>query len=342
MAPRREPFYLKITRIEPLLCGLGSHRFLPMLNKLPIPECGVLTMAFHDEKYLRQAIALARSVRLHNPTLSIAIVTNLEHPWVDEYFDQRIEYREAYGDIFEQKLYLNDYSPYERTLYIDSDCLAYGSLDATFRYLSDFEFWMPGHNLADNFNPYWGIEASDWCQRLELETIARFNAGVFYFDRSKRSQSVFGHARQAIEDYDSWGIRYVSNGKKTDEPCFSLGMAQAGVMADPRGESITAILNEFRGALAADVISGINSCNNRGSFSKVVILHFAGVWQREPTYLRERAKLELLSRGLAIGIVYSIDTVLYLLLGLQSMLLRITRRCLGKMPFPMAPFRFEK
>ena len=299
-------------------------------------------MAFHHEKYLKQAVALARSIRLHNPTLSIAIVTNLEHPWIEEYFDQRIDYDEEYGDIFEQKLYLNDYSPYEQTLYIDSDCLVYGSLIAAERHLSNFEFWMPGENLSSDYNPYWGIEAKDWCARLGLETIPRFNAGVFYFNQMELAKSVFDYARKAIEDYDSWGIRYVSGGKKTDEPCFSLGMAQAGVIADPDGVSITSILNEFRGALSADVISGTNMCNNAGSFRKVAILHFAGVWQREPNYLRERIKLELLSRGAAVGLVYTTDTILYLLFAAKSVLLRFARKCFSKRPFPMAPFRFGK
>lgn len=300
-------------------------------------QFGLLTMAFHREKYLHQAVALARSVRLHNPHLPIAIVTNLESDLLNANFDQIIQYRDDYGDIFEQKLYLYDYSPFQETLYIDSDCLMYGSLESTIKYLSQHSFWMPGYNNSEDFNPYWGVEAADWCQRLGVATVPRFNAGVFYFAKCKLAEAVFFAARKAFDDYDDWGIKYVSGGRKSDEPCFSVGMARQGVQADEAGLSISTTFNGFEGAVSADVISGTNYCLHYGSYKKIQIMHYAGAWQRESSYLRERIKLRLVTMGVSVGVIYGLDALLYFLLGIKACLVRGGRKLLGRTKFPLSP-----
>ena len=49
---------------------------------------------------------------------------------------------------------------------------------------------MLGENLSKDYNPYWGIEAADWCQRLNAKTIPRFNAGVF-IAKSQKKQKLY-------------------------------------------------------------------------------------------------------------------------------------------------------
>ena len=119
-------------------------------------------------------------------------------------------------------------------------------------------------------------------------------------------------------------------------------MVGAEVMADPEGSTITSILNDFTGPIFADVISGSNLCFNAGKSQKVSILHFAGMWQKEPTYKRESFKLELINMGLSTGLIYFFDAILYLWWGAQAELARKTRKFLGKEPFPLSPLKLRE
>lgn len=55
-------------------------------------EKGILTIAHTRERYIKQAISLAQSVRVHNPDIPIAIAMDKASPKLDEWFDEVVSW----------------------------------------------------------------------------------------------------------------------------------------------------------------------------------------------------------------------------------------------------------
>jgi hypothetical protein len=91
---------------------------------------GVITLAYGHARFAEQARSLALSLKLHAPHLRRALVTDSTDPEVLSLFTEVIPLRRDWGAGVRQKFFLDRYSPYDETLFIDSDCLALGNLDA--------------------------------------------------------------------------------------------------------------------------------------------------------------------------------------------------------------------
>jgi hypothetical protein len=88
-----------------------------------MPEFGVLTLAT-DNDYLK-AIGLALSLRVTNPAVPLAIACNASvAEKAGRFFDHVIP-EQAGLRGFVHKVYLDRYSPFERTLFLDSDVLVF-------------------------------------------------------------------------------------------------------------------------------------------------------------------------------------------------------------------------
>ena len=91
--------------------------------KASVPSFGILTLATMND-YLK-AIGLALSVRVSNPGVPIAIacskgVTALVKPYFDFVIDEQPGLRG-----FVHKIYIDKYSPFDETLFLDSDILVF-------------------------------------------------------------------------------------------------------------------------------------------------------------------------------------------------------------------------
>ena len=74
------------------------------------------------------AKGLGRSIRRNSPGTALAVVTNAPEEHFSE-FDEVIALNEDHGSGLCQTLFLDKYSPFEETLYVDSDCLSYNRTD---------------------------------------------------------------------------------------------------------------------------------------------------------------------------------------------------------------------
>jgi hypothetical protein len=84
------------------------------------------------------ARALALSYRRQNPLRPFAIVTDDSNAKdLANYFDVVIPLNSAYGVGVVQKLNLDRYSPFDETLFVDSDCLFYKSPERIWRLYAD-------------------------------------------------------------------------------------------------------------------------------------------------------------------------------------------------------------
>lgn len=110
-----------------------------------MPSKGVIYYATNKESYVDQALMAARSVKETSPNIEVAVFTNLE-----EYaakigagvFDKILHLNpqtESKELLFLDKLLTIQASPFDHTLYLDSDTYVFDDLNDMFRLLERFQ-----------------------------------------------------------------------------------------------------------------------------------------------------------------------------------------------------------
>ena len=162
---------------------------------------GVLTLAFGKPRFLEQVKSLGRSLQLHAPEIRTAIVTDSRDPELKELFTQVILYRPEFGSSVRQKLHLNFYTPFDETLFIDSDCLVLGNLERFWRAFAGQTFGVPGFEFIarGEADPYLDVDFA--LDHFELSKLPKFNGGTYYFDNSDRAARFFSTARELLANW---------------------------------------------------------------------------------------------------------------------------------------------
>lgn len=164
---------------------------------------GYLAVATGDRKYFAQAATLARSIRFFDPVRQICLACDSDDLVSAEertLFDSLVRLP-AVGTLrgTEFHLYLDGVSPFERTLYVDSDCLvANKSIHVCWDSLRDYSVAFCGVKLTEGL---WrrGVDAGRLRRMFSLDHIVKLSGGVFYFDRSEASHEFFAIAQDLFE-----------------------------------------------------------------------------------------------------------------------------------------------
>ena len=161
----------------------------------PMPGCyasrGILTMAFGKPRFIEQVKSLGRSILLHAPDAQTAIVTDSDDPQLREIFMRVIKYRPELGSSVRQKLHLDLYSPFEETLFIDSDCLVLGNLESFWTAFAGQTFGVPGSKFLTRgmADPY--LDVAFALDYFGVEKLPKFNGGTYYFNKSDEANDFF-------------------------------------------------------------------------------------------------------------------------------------------------------
>jgi lipopolysaccharide biosynthesis glycosyltransferase len=187
-------------------------------------EKGILYVAT-GAKYLAEARVSARSVKLLHPSLSICLVTD-QHIQPDEDFDL-VQPAPSFNKEVSEKFLARDSvayyrkisplldSPFEKTIFLDSDTFVGAPLDDLFTLLDSFDLLVtPAHVVYDyrfekEEEPFSGIPAA----------FGQFNTGLLAFRRSAASKSFLN---QWLENYRTHTARFTVN----DQPAFRLTLFQ--------------------------------------------------------------------------------------------------------------------
>jgi hypothetical protein len=296
---------------------------------------GILTIAI-GKRYRSMAKTLARSIWISNSKTKIAIVTDC--PTDFDSMKERvipIPHCAEYGAGVQQKLYLERYSPFDQTMFIDSDCLVFGSLDPLWASCFDQDFAVFGHDISDARS--WGyFEQSDLKALGITGGVPQFNGGIYYFNRSKVSARIFEIARSFSGSYQQHQIANFRNGV-ADEPLFSIALAHCGLSArdNSLGQLATPVDFGFSPA-EADVFTGTMVYKRNGETRQVIVAHFFGEWTGTYLYWIETFRLRY-SEGLLRTFLPSLskrlgDTLYYSCLAIRNLLLRNIRPSTACLP----------
>jgi hypothetical protein len=262
---------------------------------------GLITIAYGPEKYIRMARALALSYRRQNQLRPFAVVTDdsntkdLEH-----YFDVVIPLNLTYGAGVVQKLNLDRYSPFDETLFVDSDCLFYKSPERIWRLYAGKDFtvrgwrYLTGRTEYEKKSPYEFVrDTPDFLRQNNITRLPHFNSGVLFFRKSETASNVFINARSVYERRTTLGFVPFKNAPIADEPAFAVALEISNVEMDPwdNEEGMETALN-MEDVYSINVLTGKARFRKNGTDCDPVLVHFNVDAQNGRTYNREVCRLE--------------------------------------------------
>jgi len=195
---------------------------------------GYLTLATGSPLYFEAAANLALSVRLNDPSRPISLLCDDAKklaPEYREYFDQLIELplHPTYSGCGD-KIRMPLFSPYEETIFIDSDCfIAKPDMDRHWEKMSAGFFGMPGGKVTTG--SWYGKTIESMMAAEHVPYIVQMNSGVFYFKRSEALEQLVGQAMETAEaEFSEVQISHRGvNEQLADEPIWGVLMASLAI-----------------------------------------------------------------------------------------------------------------
>lgn len=197
------------------------------------PSRGFVTLASKREKYYRYAYTMLQSYRLTTADpMPFAIVC-----------DERNQYTEAFDEVIlldnlvgssTDKLELLRCAPYDETIFIETDIIAYSDLNEYWRLFegaSDFSCF--GNVLPMDDTEYcWFTPQGAGKYEDRLTYLLECNGGVCYYRRGPVCEEIYRIARDVVDHYDEFTFKIFKT--PADEPAFAMGMALCGCKPVPR------------------------------------------------------------------------------------------------------------
>jgi hypothetical protein len=182
-------------------------------------------MAVGSKKYIDEVANLAYSLVLNSPEILRAVITDSDDQRLLQLFDIVVPYDIARGNPFQQKTVLDIYSPFQKTLFLDADCLVVRSLIPVFELFDGYSFCYGG-GLRQS-GEWYGQEIAEVSKRAGVERIARLNTGMLYFDMGQTStHGLFDSARHFYTKLSELNYRSFRAGLYSDEPAWGLALGR--------------------------------------------------------------------------------------------------------------------
>lgn len=260
---------------------------------------GVITLAFGKPKFIHMAKCLAKSLRRHDSDLPLAVVTDSTDVELPDLFDFIIPYRPEYGLNLRQKMHLDLYSPFEETLFVDSDSLAVRSLDEFWEAFRNYDFGAVGHALVRRgiWDEY--LDTDFILNHFNLTEVPKFNGGIYYFKHNEKADTVCNTARELMRDWERLKFKPFRGEGPCDEALYGVAMAIHGISLNNMKEKGMYSPLSVIGSVECDVLGGYCRFNKEGRIVAPSILHFA-TWTERYIYRRECLRLDL-GRDLSIS-----------------------------------------
>ena len=260
---------------------------------------GFITIATGNEKYYRIAANLLHSYRLFsaNP-MPFALICDRECEY-SKYFDQTI-LLDAPWRSYLDKLYLPDLIPYDETIFLDADSLAYRDLnDFWIAFENSTDFSAFGTDYPANY-PYAWFKLEDTCEFSDtIESIPDFIGGVYFLRKGPHLRALAETCQYVLKNYHHFKFRQFT--EPADEPIYALAMSIHGDTTV--GEhSMPGCFYVHCTKFKADILSGSTCYDNiyrpdDGLQHNAYMVHWGTGNTYKPVYLLEEYRLNCLLNG---------------------------------------------
>ena len=185
----------------------------------------IITFATNNLDYVKFALKCAQSILVHND-LPIFIVSNLNFV-IPSKLQNNVFLVPASPEHASLgiaiKLYIDKYIQTEQTLFIDSDCMCFGSLDGIFTACQEMNIAAVG-NIVPSENWVTNEQAKTIQHHFGIDKLIRFNGGLYYVKNNDITKSIFDRARTIADKYDEYGFDRIKNKWMNEEVPLSIAM----------------------------------------------------------------------------------------------------------------------
>ncbi len=206
------------------------------------PE-GYLYTSYGSEKYLRDAVISARTLKRYDPKRPLALICSEEHKNMlisrpfETPFDFVLNLRPEHQSIVGFKHNLHHYMPFERNLYLDSDMIWCRNPDKVWQSLMPYPYTITGQESADvffgshkNIRILWDIllrRRQRTLKRFGMSYLARVQTGVMYAADPEITRKVNELAADLLDRKRETHFvsRTREKGRNLESCEWSLGMA---------------------------------------------------------------------------------------------------------------------
>ena len=172
----------------------------------PTPTCGVLYITY-GQKYVRAAMRSAKSVRKNNPAINIHLFVDNESMQVLGLAQNSAPFTSIQvmdNPHRRSKVDMMGRSPFERTLYLDSDTSVAADITAMFGLLDRFDL-----AAVQAMHRNSSMQEEVWKDKVP-NAFPQFNTGVLLY---KATPAVF-------KLFEDWGKAFAESGHRHDQPTF--------------------------------------------------------------------------------------------------------------------------
>lgn len=251
---------------------------------------GFFTVATGDEHYYRIAVNLLRSYRHFTQSpLPFAILADRENEYTAE-FDKTILIGHPTNSYLD-KLALYDHLPFDTSIFIDADCLAYGDLNGIFGHFEQADdFCCYGRVLPLDDQTGWFNYEDLGALQSRVSYCVGLHGGIYYIRRSPTAQAVFDTAKQIAVDYPKYHFkgRFSTPG---DEPILALSMALCGCRPIPFHPEGICCYWEHENRMSLNMAKGRAVIRNSGQQTHLV--HWGTRFTRQLLYRKQVDALSL-------------------------------------------------
>jgi hypothetical protein len=257
-------------------------------------SAGLITIAYGPHKYIRMAEALALSYRRWNPTLRFCVVTDAANAGrLGAYFDIVRLVDPSYGKGVAQKLSVDRYSPFDETLFVDSDCVFYRDPALTWDAYATDDFVIKGWNYLSREDHHENVgNLAVLLEQTGIDRIGSFNSGMFYFRRTERADRLFTTSREIYERRADLAFKPFKNAPVAHEPVLAIAMEMCGIGFcpwDPTTGMETWI--SMRDMQSVNVLRGDSRVTKHGKPVAPAVIHYNVDGQISLAYLRDIFRL---------------------------------------------------
>ena len=208
------------------------------------PQEGYVLHSYGPPRYVKHAVASVHTLRRHDADRPVALFCPESHQGVLERhglaptFDVIEELPPEHQSIVGFKHHLDQFKPFDRSLFVDADMIWCRDPDPLWRQFSAFPFTATGLQNADHFfgGPKGLGVLVDVILRRRRRTLRRFGvthlprvqAGMIYAQDEETTREVVGRAAEFLAQSDDTHFRSRLNEGLSEETCeWSLAMAMS-------------------------------------------------------------------------------------------------------------------
>jgi hypothetical protein len=166
---------------------MAANSEIPAMSA--VPQAGVLYFAVGD-RFVREAEVSARSLKTQTPQIQAAIFCNHD---VTDVFDYRFDV-DVTGGLKQLKPFVMRHTPFEKTIFLDTDTFVADSIHEVYDVLDRFE-------LAAAITPYWQVTLGGEITKQGVPVaFPKLNSGVIAYRKTRAVEQLLDewHRMQVV------------------------------------------------------------------------------------------------------------------------------------------------